>query len=348
MRSKPELDKNRYFQFRVRGHLDHHWKEWLDGLDISYEKHGITVLTGTVKDQPQLHGLLLKIRDMGLSLISVRKIVNEQDEHNQMISHDQMGINFHQREIVLGKQDRLYSRILQEDRSILISLPQKYFNAKESYPILYHLDGSEYLFQLASVTIRYLSEWEKVIPPMIMVAIPNTNRDRDIFPTQAALPTGETIGGGADKFIKFIETELASYIDESYRTLPERVLYGTSNSGLTALYALLNGSRLFDAFIASSATLSWDGNFIFSKAQKAFKSWQPTPKYLYLICGKEDMDNIRQDHEDFANLLSTQSPENLTWGFDVSDETRHCPFRSLHDGLTMLYSVWDFSKTGGD
>jgi len=83
MKPEPDADKNRYYQFRVQGHLNHHWKEWMDGLDISYEKHGITALTGAIKDQPQLFGLLMKIRDMGLTLISVQEIVHEEDERNQ-------------------------------------------------------------------------------------------------------------------------------------------------------------------------------------------------------------------------------------------------------------------------
>ncbi len=77
MRSEREFEKPRRYQIRVHGHLNHHWKEWLEGLEITYEKHGITVLTGCVIDQPQLHGLLIKIRDLGLSLISVNEVTEE-------------------------------------------------------------------------------------------------------------------------------------------------------------------------------------------------------------------------------------------------------------------------------
>jgi predicted alpha/beta superfamily hydrolase len=338
---KPELEFEtlRYYQFRVRGHLNHHWKEWLDGLEISYEKHGITVLAGKVVDQPQLHGILLKIRDLGLSLVSVSEVINERDSK----STESTEFDVNKKEITVGREIQVHSEILKENRPILISLPSEYHGSTEKYPVLYHLDGYESLFQLATGTIKFLSEWEKVIPPMILVAIPNTDRDRDVFPTQATLPTGETIGGGADNFLKFIETELVPNIDEHYRTLPNRILYGTSNSGLTAIYALLTQSSVFDAFIASSPTLSWDENFIFHKAEAAFKSWQSTQKFLYLICGKEDLGNIRQENVDFAYILANQSLENLTWGFDISDEVRHCPYRSLHDGLTMLYAEWDYS-----
>ena len=82
---KPEykFQTHKIYQFRVQGYLDSHWQEWLDELDISYEEHGITVLTGKVIDQPHLHGLLVKIRDLGLTLISFTKI---SDSHNGNIS----------------------------------------------------------------------------------------------------------------------------------------------------------------------------------------------------------------------------------------------------------------------
>ncbi len=72
-----EFEKPKCYQIRVHGRLNHHWKEWLDGLEITYEMHEITVLTGFVTDQPQLHGLLVKIRDLGLALISVNEVTNE-------------------------------------------------------------------------------------------------------------------------------------------------------------------------------------------------------------------------------------------------------------------------------
>lgn len=339
MNPEHNFEQPKSYQIRVRGHLNPHWAEWLDGLAITYEKHGITVLTGNIADQPQLHGLLLKIRDLGLSLVSVAEINNGQSQKPAALHES----NCHEKKIAIGKEIQFRSKILKENCPILISLPGDYHESREKYPVLYHLDGYEHLFQLAAGTIRYLSEWEKLIPPLILVAISNTDRDRDLFPTQTTLPTGEIIGGGADKFLKFIETELVPYFDENYRTLSNRILYGTSNSGLTAIYSLLNRSPIFDAFVASSPTLSWDGNFIFHKAGEAFKSWQPTQKFLYMICGKEDLGNVHQENLDFAALLANQAPPSLTWGFDVSDEDRHCPYRSLHDGLMMLFAEWGYA-----
>jgi glycine/D-amino acid oxidase-like deaminating enzyme len=61
---------NRY-ELRVLGHLDPHWSTWLTGLTLTHEDDGSTSLRGTVADQAELHGLLAKVRDLGVTLLSV-------------------------------------------------------------------------------------------------------------------------------------------------------------------------------------------------------------------------------------------------------------------------------------
>ena len=59
------------YRLRVDGHLDQHWSTWFAGLTVTHEDNGTTCLTAAVTDQAQLHGLLAKIRDIGVTLISV-------------------------------------------------------------------------------------------------------------------------------------------------------------------------------------------------------------------------------------------------------------------------------------
>jgi len=58
-------------EIRVRGQIDEQWSEWFEGLSVAHTEGGETVLTGSVADQAALHGLLAKLRDLGLSLLSV-------------------------------------------------------------------------------------------------------------------------------------------------------------------------------------------------------------------------------------------------------------------------------------
>lgn len=62
-----------WYRIRVHGHLDQRWAAWFDGLTLRYEGSAITVLEGSVADQAALHGLLAKVRDAGLPLISVTR-----------------------------------------------------------------------------------------------------------------------------------------------------------------------------------------------------------------------------------------------------------------------------------
>lgn len=69
----PQVDSSQsgVYKIRIKGHLDDRWSEWFDNMKITYEENGETLLTGPVIDQAELHGLLKKIRDLGLTLVSV-------------------------------------------------------------------------------------------------------------------------------------------------------------------------------------------------------------------------------------------------------------------------------------
>ena len=70
-RDRKDPAESKVYTIRIKGHLDHGWSEWLDHLTISHEEDGTTVLAGPVSDPPAMYGLLIKLRDLGLLLISV-------------------------------------------------------------------------------------------------------------------------------------------------------------------------------------------------------------------------------------------------------------------------------------
>jgi hypothetical protein len=77
----PKTDPNEplEYQIRIEGHLGHQWTDWFGGLSITLEDSGHTLLTGLVADQAELHGLLKKVRDLGMPLLLVNYVKPGED-----------------------------------------------------------------------------------------------------------------------------------------------------------------------------------------------------------------------------------------------------------------------------
>ena len=75
---KTDPDQPVVYQIRIRGHLGRQWTDWFGGLTITPEDNGDTLCTGPVADQAALHGLLRKVRDLGMPLLSVNRVKPDQ------------------------------------------------------------------------------------------------------------------------------------------------------------------------------------------------------------------------------------------------------------------------------
>ncbi len=74
LNSKTDPDQPADYQIRVKGHLGRQWADWFGNVTITLEENGNTLLTGPVVDQAALHGLLKKVRDLGMPLLSVNSV----------------------------------------------------------------------------------------------------------------------------------------------------------------------------------------------------------------------------------------------------------------------------------
>jgi len=78
--SKTDPSKPVVYQIRIKGHLGCQWSDWFEGLTITHKDDGETLLTGPVADQSALHGLIKKVRDLGMPLVSVNRLEPGSDE----------------------------------------------------------------------------------------------------------------------------------------------------------------------------------------------------------------------------------------------------------------------------
>lgn len=241
-------------------------------------------------------------------------------------------------DVVIGKYKSIFSKILQEERTILVNLPQGYDKSQDRYPVIYCLDGDSLSLAFSASTVRILSH--RKIPEMIVVAVANTDRSRDMFPVRLE---GHPTTGGADNFLGFLNEELIPFVDQNYRTENFRILYGASAAGLFTVYALLARPDSFSAFIASSPMIGRCPEFISKTAKNLFNSEKSLRKILYITYGKGDAPPVTEAVPSFVKTLKAVKPKDFKWDLKVIEEEGHVPYTSLYDGLKFIFSHWESS-----
>ena len=251
--------------------------------------------------------------------------------------------------INIGETSSLHSDILDEDRTLLISLPDGYEQSPARYPVLYLLDGRGN-FHHTTGTLRTLTDAGR-LPEMIVVGITNSDRTRDLTPTPFVPdPDDEdedeaqemATAGGADKFLDFMEQELFPHIEMSYRTAPYRVLIGHSFGGLFVVHALIERPDSFDAYIAISPSLWWVNGVVVDRAESLFSpGGKFAGKTLYMSLADEGNDMYTY-YRRFEELLRYKAPEGLAWQAMMMEGDDHgsTTLRSTYHGLQFVYPRW--------
>ncbi len=245
--------------------------------------------------------------------------------------------------IVIGEAFNLHSEILGEDRAVLIHRPIGYDQSEQVYPVLYLLDGDGHFHHTTGI-IDFLSR-DGQIPQMLVVALPNTDRTRDLTPkTSTDTANNFPTAGGADRFLAFLTEELAPFVDSHYRTAPFRVLVGHSFGGLFAVHALLAQPESFNAYVAISPSLWWNGGSPVAAAKSFFANHSNSDRFLFLSMGNEGGAMLSKAWE-FAAVLEENAPEMFDWEFALMDEETHgsIPHRSTYRALERLYRDWQIA-----
>ncbi|MDX6611062.1 MAG: uncharacterized protein QOD75_248 [Blastocatellia bacterium] len=237
------------------------------------------------------------------------------------------------------------STILGEDRVILVRTPAGYETNKRSYPVLYLTDGDAHIGHTSS-TIDFLARNGRM-SEMIVVGITNTDRTRDLTPTKGVGPNAAQFAtsGGADKFLKFIETELMPVIEKSYRVQPYRMLAGHSLGGLFAIHALISRPELFKSYIAVSPSLQWADQATLKRAEEFFKSRQELNATLFVSLGNEPGD-IGDSFNAFRRLLARTQIKGFETEVQQWTDEDHgsVVMRSHYAGLRKAFDGWQMPR----
>ncbi len=262
--------------------------------------------------------------------------------------------------VVIGSTDSVYSKILNENRTVWIYVPNAVENSlysKQNYTVVYLLDGDAHFYSLVGM-IRELSEnGNTICPQMIVVGILNTNRTRDLTPSHNA---AETSSGGGEKFSSFLENELIPYIDSHYPTAPYKILIGHSYGGLTVVNELAHHSDLFNTYVAIDPTLKWDNQKLLKECDAMLNEEKLGGKKLVLSMANSiaydiDTQTVKSDTAQrtlnahsilmFRDLLKKSAGNNdLKWDFTYysKDDHHSVPLIAEYDALRYVFDFYRF------
>ena len=239
-------------------------------------------------------------------------------------------------DFVIGDKISFDSKVLNERKTIVVIPPYNYKDRPdEKFPVVYVLDPGNNLFATFGI-VNYYSDMLKIMPRMIIVGIVSNDREKDYLPTPSK---EQPTGGGADKFLSFISSELVTLIDSTYRTNSERCIIGHSAGGLFAIYALENQPDLFNSFICIDPSLWYEDQSWVKKMPDFLKNNKDIKKSIFISLSNEKEMGVFP----FIEVLEKYAPEGLKWDYvHYKNETHNSlGFKSICAGFEMIYKDWN-------
>lgn len=261
----------------------------------------------------------------------------------------------HREPFVLGTIDQIHSKVLGEERTLNIYLPDGYHqNDSIKYPVVYLLDGSadEDFIHIAGIFQFDSFEWINRVPKSIVVGIANVDRRRDFtFPTKIAedLKNYPTTGH-SDRFISFIENELQPYIQSRYHCNTSKAIIGESLGGLLATEILFKKPTLFNKYIIVSPSIWWNNGSILNVNSEVLKNTSSQKTEVYIGMGKEGLTptKIPRVMEVDANLLAEKiknlKSKNVQVYFDYLPAENHATI--LHQAVYNALKIFNCLDSG--
>jgi uncharacterized protein len=238
-------------------------------------------------------------------------------------------------DFVIGDKISFESKVLNERKTIVVIPPYNYKDRPdEKFPVVYVLDPGNNLFATFGI-VNYYSDILKIMPRMIIVGIVSNDREKDYLPTPSQ---EQPTGGEADKFLRFISSELVALIDSTYPANSDRCIIGHSAGGLFAIYAMENQPELFKSFICIDPSLWYDDQSCIKKMPDFLKNNKEIEKSIFISLSNEKGMGVFP----FIDILEKYSPEGLKWDYiHYKSETHNSlGFKSICAGFEMIYKNW--------
>ncbi|HVX89144.1 MAG TPA: alpha/beta hydrolase-fold protein [Gemmatimonadales bacterium] len=230
------------------------------------------------------------------------------------------------------------SAVLGEDREVLVHLPEG-ARSGERFDVVYVLDGTALLPLVAGMAdYRVMMQ---IPPKVIVVGITNRSsqgRGKDFTPVvDTTHRDWFPVSGGADTFLRFLESEVIPTVEARYPVTRHRTIIGHSLSALFVLHALAARPDLFERYIAVSPTIPWAGQAIITELGTKLPTLN-SPLGLYVSVGNEQ-DGYPEGLDRLEALLRRAAPASLRWKverFPQYDHTATVP-PAVHAGLMFVY-----------
>lgn len=221
--------------------------------------------------------------------------------------------------ISIGNIETIHSKILDEKRTVWVHVPEHEDDDTTRYPVLYLMDGAAHFKSVVGLMHQLSSvNGNSTCPKMIIVAILNTDRFRDLSPTKLEGNKRESDPktGGGEAFTRFIAGELIPFIDDNYPTTRRRTLVGHSLGGLMVINTMIKHGELFDKYLAIDPSLWWNDMRSLAEYEEAVT--------------KKDF----RGRSLFIGIANTIRTDTLTALKDTADATDH--YRAIHHFVSTL------------
>jgi uncharacterized protein len=265
--------------------------------------------------------------------------------------------------IDIGIIDTIYSRILNEKRSVLIHEPDD-FDLQKKYPVVYLLDGDWHFVSVVGMLqqLSYING-NTICPEMIVVGIPVKDRYRDYTPTRDSAYSSTS--GGYNNFISFVNNELIPHIDSTYPAAPYKMLIGHSLGGLMVMNTLIKTPEMFNAYVAIDPSMWWDNQILLKETKNILSSNNFENKRLFLAIANNmnrgmDTASVRKDitrntlairsNLELSDILKANTNNELDFQtkYYINESHGSIPMIATYDAFHFIFDYYNFPMDKSD